>query len=169
MKILFPLIIMIQSGHKFCTRHDSSAVMPCAKLWSDLAIFSHIRTSYRFGLCAHKSSVKCFPEHSIYNHKANRTTASFYDEITQRNSSEVYGKYTWGLHTEFYAIIIALNIIITIAYGAYGTYNRSENSKKHPGWLHIFSHLAIVTSNVSRGLFTTDLINNIEQASDIRH
>ena len=33
---------------QFCTCHDSSAVMACEKLWSDLVILSHIKATHIF-------------------------------------------------------------------------------------------------------------------------
>ena len=49
---------------QFCTCHDSSAVMACAKLWPDLIIKFHKRARQiftRYGLWAHKPLVKRVP------------------------------------------------------------------------------------------------------------
>ena len=50
-----------QIRSQFCTCHDSSAVMACAKLWPDWDIIFHKTVTCiikRFGLWAHKSFVK---------------------------------------------------------------------------------------------------------------
>ena len=49
------------SRSQFCTWHNSSAVVPCAKFWSDWSIVLHVRTTLicvRFGLLSHKPFVK---------------------------------------------------------------------------------------------------------------
>ena len=50
---------------KFCTCHDSSAVVACAKFISGwVIIFTESKTySTRFGVCAHKLFVKLVPGH----------------------------------------------------------------------------------------------------------
>ena len=55
-------VVSIRS--QFCTCHDSSSVMACAKLWPDLVIIFHIRATHiliRFRLGAHKLFVKWIP------------------------------------------------------------------------------------------------------------
>ena len=50
-KIHVALILIkrvIPTGHNFCTCHDSSAVVACAKLWPVLIIISRIRATYVF-------------------------------------------------------------------------------------------------------------------------
>ena len=49
---------------QFCTSHDSSAVMTCAKLWPDCIIIFQLRAIWifaKFGLWAHKPFVKWVP------------------------------------------------------------------------------------------------------------
>ena len=56
---------------QFCTGHDSSAVVTCAKLWSDCIIIFHVRATLiltRFEWWARKCLVTWVPEHMEANH-----------------------------------------------------------------------------------------------------
>ena len=51
------MMMMIQAGHIFCTCHNSSAVVTCAKLWSDWIIVFQLRPTWiftGFGWWAHE-------------------------------------------------------------------------------------------------------------------
>ena len=56
---------------QFCICHGSFAIVACEKLWPDVIIIFHVRTTQnfeRFGLLVHCLFVKCFPD--LLNNKA---------------------------------------------------------------------------------------------------
>ena len=86
---------------QFCTCHDSSAVMTCAKLWHDWIIIK-IKTKNnftRFQLRAHKPFVKWFPAHSrIISSVSQPAVKEGIEKVSQISTVQCWMKSSWWLN-----------------------------------------------------------------------